>query len=217
MKKALIFDFDYTLGDSTNGIVICVNHALRRLGYPEREIEEIKRTVGLTLKQTYEVFAKKQDEEEAQQFVALFTKKADEVILTNTTLYPDVKDVLQKLKNHGIKIGIVTTKYHYRIDAILGKYNAGGLVDIIVGGDDVKVEKPDPEGLLWAAGELKLEKSEVLYVGDSLVDAQTAENAGIDFAGVLTGTTTEKDFERYKSEYIGKNIEDIYRFVKTLI
>lgn len=217
MKKALIFDFDYTLGDSTDGIVISANYALKELGYPERATEEVKRTVGLTLKQTFEILTKKQDEAEAQKFAELFKAKADEVILPNTTLYPGVMDILQKLKNQGIKIGIVTTKYHYRIDAILNKFNAGGLVDIIVGGDDVKVEKPDPEGLLLAAGELELEKSEVLYVGDSLVDAQTAESAGIDFAGVLTGTTTKQDFENYKSEYIGKNIEDIYHFAKSLI
>lgn len=217
MKKALIFDFDYTLGDSTDGIVISVNYALKELGYPERATEEVKRTVGLTLKQTCEIFTKKQDEAEAQKFAELFKEKADEVILPNTTLYPGVMDILQKLKRQGIKTGIVTTKYHYRIDAILNKFNAGGLVDIIVGGDDVKVEKPDPEGLLLAAGELELEKNEVLYVGDSLVDARTAENAGIDFAGVLTGTTTKQDFENYKSEYIGKNIEDIYHFAKSLI
>lgn len=180
MKKAFIFDFDYTLGDSTNGIFASVNYALKELGYPEKNIEEVKRTIGLTLKQTYKTLTKKQDEGEAQKFADLFKKKADEVILPNTTLYPDVMDVLQKLKNQGGKIGIVTTKYHYRIDAILEKYSAGSLVDIIVGGDDVKVEKPDPEGLLLAIRRLQLEKNQVLYIGDSLVDARTATNAGVD-------------------------------------
>lgn len=217
MKKAFIFDFDYTLGDSTNGIFASVNYALKELGYPEKNIEEVKRTIGLTLKQTYKTLTKKQDEGEAQKFADLFKKKADEVILPNTTLYPDVMDVLQKLKNQGGKIGIVTTKYHYRIDAILEKYSAGSLVDIIVGGDDVKVEKPDPEGLLLAIRRLQLEKNQVLYIGDSLVDARTATNAGVDFAGVLTGTTSKQDFAEYKSEYIGKNIEDIYQFVNPLI
>ncbi len=217
MKKALLFDFDYTLGDSTNGIFLSVNYALKELGYPERGVEEVKRTVGLTLKQTYEVFTNKKDEGEAQKFADLFKAKADEVILPNTTLYPGVMDILQKLKNQRIKIGIVTTKYHYRIDAILGKYNADGMVDIIVGGDDVKIEKPDPEGLLLAIKELQLEKSQVFYVGDSLVDAQTAESAGVDFAGVLTGTTTRQDFSKHKSAYIGQNLEEIYQFAETLI
>lgn len=217
MKEAILFDFDYTLGDATNGIVASVNFALKELGYPECGVEEVRRTVGLTLKQTYETLTRKQDGEEAQRFVDLFKAKADEVMLPNTTLYPGVMDILQKIKNQGIKIGIITTKYHYRIDAILDKFNAESLIDLVVGGDDVKVEKPDPEGLLLAIRRLQLEKNQVLYIGDSLVDAQTAANAGVDFAGVLTGTTSKQDFAEYKSEYIGKNIEDIYQFVNPLI
>lgn len=61
---------------------------------------------------------------------------------------------------------------------------------------DVKIEKPNPEGLLFAIQHLKVKHMEILYVGDSLVDVKTAENAKVKFAGVLTGTTTRDDFIR---------------------
>lgn len=213
MIKAVIFDFDYTLGDSTNGIVLSANYALEQLGHSVRDISEIRKTIGLSLKDTYAVLTSRCDLGEAEQFAKLFKEKADEVMVVNTELYNGVKDVLKELKNKGYKIGIVTTKFHYRIEQILCKFEANGLIDIIIGAEDVKMEKPDPEGLWRAIERLNLEKDNVLYVGDSLVDAQTAENAGVDFVGVLTGTTKRQDFEKYHSSYIGKNIPDIYNFI----
>lgn len=216
MIKAVIFDFDYTLGDSTNGIVLSVNYALEKLGHSVRDITEIRKTIGLSLKETYMVLTSRCDSDEADQFAKLFKEKADEVMVVNTELYHGVKAVLNELKNKGYKIGIVTTKFHYRIEQILRKFEANELIDIIVGAEDVKIEKPNPEGLQYIIERMDLKKDSVLYVGDSLVDAQTAENAGVDFAGVLTGTTTRQDFELYRSSYIGENILDVYNFILKL-
>lgn len=204
--KAFLFDFDYTLGDSTKGIVLSVNHALGKLGYPAGEEAEIKRTIGLSLKDTYYKLVQKKEEKEAEKFAAFFIEKADEVMVDSTVLYPDVKELLGTLKKEGYKVGIVTTKFRYRIEKILAKFDALHLVDLIVGADDVKKEKPDPEGLLFAIQKLELKKEDVLYVGDSLVDAKTAENAGVDFAGVLTGMTTREEFENYRNVFIGENV-----------
>ena len=52
MYKAVIFDFDYTLGDSTNGIVLSINHALEKLGFRVQDTKTIQRTIGLSLKDT---------------------------------------------------------------------------------------------------------------------------------------------------------------------
>ena len=91
------------------------------------------------------------------------------------------------------------------------------MIDFIVGAENVKIEKPNPEGLLWVMDHLKLKKEEILYVGDSLVDAQTAQNAGVDFAGVLTGTTTREDFQGYPNLYIGDNIGEVCKYVLFLL
>lgn len=213
MIKTVIFDFDYTLGDSTEGIVLSANYALEQMGYPAAEVDSIRGTVGLSLKDTYAALTERNDAGEAERFTALFREKADDVMVDSAKLYDGVKDVLQKLRTLGLKIGIVTTKFRYRIDGILKKFDANALIDMIVGAEDVKVEKPNPEGLLFAISHLQTECSEVLYVGDSIVDAKTAKNAGVSFAGVLTGTTTREDFGQYSNVYIGEGIGEIYDFV----
>ena len=207
MYKALIFDFDYTLGDSTEGIVQSVRFALSELQEEPRTTEEIRKTIGLSLKETYFALSGKQDEERAEQFSTYFKQKADEVMVESTQIYEPVKEVFAFLRRNGCKIGIVTTKFHYRIDAILAKFSMNDMVDVIVGGEDVKTPKPDPEGLLYAINQLQLEKKDILYIGDSVVDAKTAQSAEVDFAGVLTGTTSAEDFAKFKNVCIA---DDLY-------
>lgn len=211
MYEAVIFDFDYTLGDSTNGIVLSANYALAELGYTEKPLEEIKRTIGLSLKETFRVLTRNGEESDAAEFARLFRMKADEVMTENTVLYGGAKEMLSELGKRGIKTGIVTTKFHYRIDAILRKFGAEELVSVIIGGEDVAREKPDPEGLLNAIELLGIEKCGVLYVGDSTVDAKTAQSAGVDFAAVLTGTT--RDFSEYDNVFISENLYKVLDFV----
>lgn len=213
MFKAIIFDFDYTLGDSTNGVVLSVNYALEKLGFDIKNKEEIRKTIGLSLKETFSVLTGSDSGEEAERFSKYFKEKADAVMVENTELYDGVKEVLRNLKNKGYKIGIVTTKFHYRIEQILNRFRAEDLVDLIVGAEDVKIEKPNPEGLLWAVDKFQLKKADILYVGDSLVDAKTAENAQINFAGVLTGTTGADEFKIHRNIFIGEQIRDVYEFI----
>jgi len=195
--KAIIFDFDYTLGDSTNGIVLSTNHGLEYLGYGKAELLDIKKTIGLTMKNSYKVLTKDDIEDNAIVFAQKFIEKADDIMLENTYMLPYVEDVLKNLKEMGIKTGIVTTKFHYRIDQILNKFNITADIDMVLGADDVKVEKPDPEGLNAMISKMKLLKEEVLYIGDSIVDAETAKRADVDFVAVTTGATSKEDFENY--------------------
>ena len=211
MYQAYIFDFDYTLGDSTDGIVQSALYALSKLGEEPKSTEEIRKTIGLSLKETYFTLAKSKDETKAELFAKYFKEKADDVMVASTQIYEPVKQVLTTLREKGCKIGIVTTKYHYRIDAILAKFDMTQLIDIIVGGDDVKTPKPDPEGLLYAIDRLELDKKDILYVGDSVVDAKTAQSAEVAFVGVLTGTTNAEDFAGYNNVCI---VKDLYAIEK---
>ncbi len=210
MYKAVVFDFDYTLGDSTAGIAESVNYALENLRYEPKSVPEIKNTVGLSLKETFAALTGCRDKEQSERFIKLFREKADEVMTESTVLYDRVPEILRGL-HKTIKTGIVSTKFRYRIEAILQKFGAEDLIDAIIGGEDVTREKPDQEGLLRALETLGVERHEVLYVGDSIVDAQTAQSANVDFAAVLTGTTT--DFSRYKTVFIGDDMSAVFDFV----
>lgn len=199
--KGLVFDFDYTLGDSTDGIVASVNYALEKLGYDRAEREEIRKTIGLHLEETYRVLAAAQGKGikpgEDAEFARLFVEKADEVMTENTVFFPGALKLIREWKNMGYRLGIVTTKYHYRIEAILQKYHSLYLFDLIVGGEEVKHPKPDPEGIFHILQNFELSREQILYVGDSLVDAKTAQAAGVSFAGVTTGTTKKEELESY--------------------
>lgn len=214
--NTVIFDFDYTLGDSTDGIVLCVTYGLEQLGDGVPSFEEIKSTIGLSLAKTYKVLTGNTDKARADRFSNLFKEKADEVMVEHAQLYPGVKELLVRLRENGYRIGIVTTKFQYRIRHILQKFDAEGLVDVIVGTEDVTKVKPDPEGLLLAIRQLGVKREEVLYVGDSFVDAQAAERAGVRFAGVLTGTTTREEFEKYPHAVIGAHVGEICDFIENM-
>ena len=195
--QAVVFDFDYTLGDSTEGMLSCVNHGLGSLGIPLAEREAVRRTAGLSMKDIYRELTGDQEEAKAVLFEIYFRDMADLVMVAYTNLYPDALDLLRSLRDRNIRTGIVTAKYHCQIDAILDKCHGSEYIDMIVGGEDVSAVRPDPEGLLMTLAAWNLPPEQVLYVGDSLVDARTAEAAGVDFAGVTTGTTTREELEKY--------------------
>ena len=133
MKKAVIFDFDYTLGDSTGGIVKSAVYALEKLSEESKTENEIIKTIGLSLEETYRVLSGKQDEEREKLFRKYFIEKADEVMVLSTELYEDTLSVFERLKENGFKTAIVTTKFNSRIQSILKKFNASHLIDVIVG------------------------------------------------------------------------------------
>lgn len=207
--KAVIFDFDYTLGDSTEGIIESANDALKKMGYEPAEREAIRKTIGLSLPETYQVLTGDKDLEKGETFRQYFVKKADEIMTKNSELYPDARKILEYLKQNGVRVAVVTTKFDYRIQGILEKCEATEYVSEIVGANNVSNPKPDPEGTLNVLKEWELAKNEVLYVGDSLVDAKTAQNAGISFAAVTTGTTSEEDFAPYEKVGVFANLTEL--------
>lgn len=207
--RAVLFDFDYTLGDSTKGIVLSANAALQRMGLEAQSEEAIRRTVGLSLRDTYRALTGDENPQAADSFAAFFREKADQVMAESAVLYPSVPPLLKALRAQGIRTGVVTTKFRYRILQILGKYGLTDSVDCIVGAEDVKAEKPSPEGILLAMERLGMRKGEILYVGDSAVDAAAAERAGVAFAGVLTGTTPEEALRGRTCVWIGKEVGEI--------
>ena len=211
--RAVIFDFDYTLGDSTEGILACIAYGLEKLGFPPASREDMRATIGLSLGPTLEKLTGCGDTEAAREFTRLFMEKADEVMVASARFYPDALPLLESLHNAGIKTAIVTTKASYRIEGILEKFGARSLVDVIMGSDMVEHEKPHPEPVLMALPLLGVEAGEALYVGDSPVDAQCAASAGVAFAGVLTGTAGREALEAFPHVRVGETLTEVCKEV----
>jgi 2-haloalkanoic acid dehalogenase type II len=96
-------------------------------------------------------------------------------------LFPDVNPVLSKLRERGLKMGIISTAYEQDINAITQKTGLQKeLFEVIVGADTLKKTKPDPEVFKYALTKLKVKPQETLFVGDEIgADYRGAENAGI--------------------------------------
>ena len=99
----------------------------------------------------------------------------------DSTLYPEVKDVLSELKQRGLKIGLISTAYEEEIHFILEKADLEKTTfDIIVGVDTIKKVKPNPDIFKYAITKLDVKLEETMFVGDSVdADYKGAENAGI--------------------------------------
>jgi phosphoglycolate phosphatase len=195
--QAVIFDFDYTLADSSRGIVACTNHALGALALPPAPPEAIRPLIGLTLADMFLALAEVSQARRAPDFVRLFAAHADQVMVELTVIYEGVPTALAALKARGLKLGIVSTKFRYRIETTLRRANLLDAFDIIVGGEDVAAHKPAPDGLLMAIAKLQSTLASTLYVGDSVTDAQTAQRAAVPFAAVLSGVTLRESLASY--------------------
>lgn len=206
MEKAIVFDFDLTLADSTKGVIECVNFALNGMDLPRVDGERIRRTIGLSLKATFESLAGQKRSGDTDVFISRYVERADQIMADLTVVYDCVPDMAARLIETGFELGIVSTKFRYRIVDILEREELSDRFGVIVGGEDVTEHKPHPEGLLTAVSRLRMKTGNVYYVGDSMVDALTAERAGIPFIAVLTGTTGENEFNELPNIAV---IEDV--------
>ena len=195
--KAVVFDFDLTLADSSGAIIQCYKHTLSHFGYPPRSDKEIFDTIGKTLMDSFDILTGIKDNPEREEMRRVYVAKADEVMAADTVFYTDTLPLLDSLRDMGVKTGIVSSKMKYRIEETFMLHFGRIPVDEIIGLHDMPAPKPEPDGLLIAAERLGAETGDVLYVGDSFIDAETARNAGTDFAAVTTGSTSDSEFEDY--------------------
>lgn len=206
---AYIFDFDYTLADASKGIVMCFHHVLRRHGYHDITDVNIKDTIGQTLEDSFAILTGVTDTETIVSYRDQYEKKADDCMTVNTGLFPETSNVLYKLKSRGAKLGIVSNKYRYRIMELIDKEFPRDFFDVVIGGEDVTAHKPAPDGLLLAIGHMKSDLNKCLYIGDSTVDAMTAQAAKVDFYGVLQGTTSRSELIEYPHLGIANNLTNL--------
>jgi phosphoglycolate phosphatase len=212
--NTIIFDFDYTLADSSKGVIECVDYALTSLGLPTVSQQEVCNTIGLSLKDTFLKLMKEEYLAKCEEFAYLFIKRADEIMADLTILYDTVPETIQSLKDDGYTLGIVSTKFRRRIKSILKRYNLLNVFDVVIGGEDVLNHKPHPEGLLLAIKQLGRSSGNTVYVGDSTIDAKTAELAKVSFIAVLSGVTPDNDFQKYNVHKIIKDISELPRILR---
>jgi phosphoglycolate phosphatase len=195
--QGILFDFDYTLADSSRAVIECVRVAFGNMALPQPSADAIRRTIGLSLPETFRVLSSQDGDARVDEFRSHFRSRSNEIMVDWTEFLPGTAGVVEELAQRPLKLGIVSTKYRFRIEATLLRDGLASYFETIVGGDDVMEYKPDPSGLVMAASRLGLRPDELLYVGDSVTDAEAARRAEMPFAAVLTGPTRGEEFDSY--------------------
>lgn len=208
--QAAFFDFDYTLGDATEAIYAAFCYAMEAMGHPTPDLETVRGTVGMLIHDAYTLLTGDPSVENRERFYRLFHPVArDMQAQGKVELLPGAVELMRGLKEAGLSTALVSTKNTGTLNDIIRIKGLQGLFDLVVGGGTVPSHKPDPEGVFYALDTLKLDRSRVLYCGDTTIDAQTAQNAGVDFCPVLNGTTPAEAFADYPHVHISPDLWDL--------
>ncbi|MDD7972509.1 phosphoglycolate phosphatase [Roseinatronobacter alkalisoli] len=204
MIRAVIFDLDGTLIDSAPDIHAAANQVLEGEGLPHISFDQARSFVGRGAR----VFVERMEHavtggnEPARtahlhaQFL-YFYERAHE----HTRIYPHVPEMLAELRGNGLALGLCTNKPLRPTQAALAYLGWKDMFDVVIGGDSLDVAKPDPAPLLAVVTGLGLTLPEIIYIGDSETDAETAERAGSRFGLYTKGyrkTPAEQMFHHFR-------------------
>ncbi len=188
MKHSLaIFDLDgtilYTLVDLKNSM----NFTLKKFGFPERTLDEVRRFVGNGIKNLIIRAAPKgTDEKTIDEMFEVFNEHYAVHCNDNTKSYDGIDELLKKLKEQKVKTAVVSNKADYAVQTLVKKY-FDGLFDYAVGEKQGVRKKPCPDSVNEVLRVLDTPKEAAVYIGDSEVDVATAKNAQMDCIAVDWG------------------------------
>ncbi len=214
--KAIIFDLDGTLLDTINDIADSVNEALRKRKYHEFTVQEYKYFVGRGLDELITAVIEKGEidplefDEIKEEYIKEYAKRSNNF----TRVYDGIFDLLFLLKEMGIKINILSNKPHFQTIKVVRHYLDKVQFDMVYGKKPEFRIKPNPESVLDLISKLGIEKKDVLYVGDTNTDIQTAINAGLRSVGVLWGFRTEAELIKAGADYIVSKPLELLEIIK---
>lgn len=213
MTDAIVFDLDGTLVDSAPDLHAAANKVLANYNKPPLTLEKVTSFIGNGIPNLVRLARIEcglpEAEEELMKTLMLEYYSAHPADLSCP--YPGVIDALTALAATGYKLGVCTNKFREPSVQILDALKLSHFFDVVIGGDSLPVKKPDPAPLFAAFSELKATTR--LYVGDSEVDAETAERAEIAF-GLFTRGYRKTPVEELTSSFTFDSFEDLARSIK---
>lgn len=206
----ILFDFDYTLADSSEGIITCVNFALEKVGALPGQPDAIRRMIGYSLEDTFARFIDPSDAKKIQTCKSLFMEHADTgAMVRNTVMLDGVRETLEFLYNELYTLGIVSTKRRSTIWETLIEKEMDDFFDIVIGYEDVTHLKPHPEGLIKAIEELAGTPETTIYIGDSPLDIKAAKSANVFVIAVTSGMHSTEELATLNPDLIIPRLSDL--------
>ena len=215
MKKLVIFDLDGTLLDTIADLAESTNHALKQLGYPTHNVETIRTFVGNGINKLLEraLPLQEQTEENVRLMRSHFVPYYDAHNADLSSPYPGIVHLLEDLQEKGIMIAVASNKYQEATVKLVKHYFPTiNFIEILGQREGINV-KPDPSIVFDILQKANVNKEEVLYVGDSGVDMQTAINAGVDAIGVTWGFRPRTELEGFQPMGLIDKVDELLGFI----
>lgn len=185
----VLFDLDGTVIDSGAIILASMRHAAKEVLGEEPSDELLMAAVGGP---GLEAQMRALSPDLADELVRVY-RAHNEPLHDGIASFAGMEDVLLRLKDEGRRLGIVTAKRRETVELAFAQVPIRHLFETVVGGDETKGHKPDPEPLLLAATRLNVEPESCAYVGDSPFDIRAAKAAGMYAVGVTWGGIHDRE------------------------
>ncbi|MCF0116637.1 MAG: HAD family hydrolase [Bacilli bacterium] len=216
MINAVIFDLDGTLLNTLSDLTDSLNVALQEYNFPTRTNEEVKEFLGGGIRVLVHRALKEHPHSESDEknVLAKMHEEYDCRKMHKTNAYLGVPELIRDLKALNIKTAVLTNKLDDDAKDIIYHYFGEDAFDVICGKKDGMLPKPDPTSLFELIKELRMHQEEVIFVGDSDVDMQTALNAGVKKIGVLWGYRELNILQAYEPDYLVNEPNEILEIAK---
>ncbi|MDO5859188.1 HAD family hydrolase [Methanobrevibacter sp.] len=195
MKKLLIFDFDGTLFDTVDDVVICFNKALTIHEFPALTHDEYIERLGGNIDEIVSLILKEKNTPENIDLIKnTYQKLYNSSQKTHSLPFPKIHETLKELQDNGMLVAINSNRTTDSIKNFVNRYL--GDIDFldIEGHNPDYPSKPSPVGVNNLIRKANVARDEAIYIGDSETDIKTAKNAGIDCVIVKWGYGGEKDY-----------------------
>lgn len=209
MYSLAIFDLDGTLLDTLGDLCASVNFALRKFGFPERTIDEVRSFIGNGVVKLMERSTPDGiDSDTQQRCLDTFRKYYLQHMSDTTAPYANVTELISELRKKDIKIAVVSNKLHPAVEDLCETYFSG-LIDKAIGVSVEEERKPSPINVIKTMELYEADADNCIYIGDSEVDVQTAHNAGIKCIGITWGFRDKDCLEANGCDFIADTADEV--------
>lgn len=211
MKKLVIFDLDGTLLNTIADLGNSVNYALEQMGYPTHSLSSFPFMVGNGVRRLIQRAQMDADEATVDKLLDYFRRHYDEHNCDMTEPYKGIPELLRNLNEQGVKIAVASNKYQSAVNKIIKHYFHDIPFVAVCGQEENRPTKPDPSIIFHILNECPTQKKDVLMVGDSAVDMETAHRAGIECVGVTWGFRPVSELRKAYADHIASLPSDILK------
>ncbi len=211
--KAVLFDLDGTLLDTLWDLADAVNWALGSLGVEGRSVDEVRGFVGNGVGLLVQRALPEGRGELYEACLARFKARYAAHMEDRTRVYPGVLSMLDELNERGIACAVISNKFDGVVGPLCRKYFGDRLQAALGEREDVP-RKPAPVGCFLLMEQLGVRADEVVYVGDSETDVETARNAGVRCVGVTWGFRSRETLVAAGADVV---VDDVAGLMRVLV